>query len=103
MRHTKWDDFTNMVEWSAYTYAEYVAFDGDVAEMKHPSSFHRMCGDWEVAVFFSGNDGCWKWSADKRENIGKNEYPHMVYDEIGMTFLDCMEECFNELVKEGII
>jgi len=106
MKHAKWNDFTNLLKWSAFAYRDEVApieRDEHVVKMSCISSMSRRIGDWEVHVFFSGNDGCWKWSADKRENIGKNEYPYMVYDEIGMTFLDCMEECFGELMKKGVI
>ena len=44
-----------------------------------------------------------EWSARKVENISRNEYPHRSYDAIGMTFLDCMEECFERLVGDGIV
>lgn len=106
MRNDKWSDFTNLVNWKSYAYREDVAplhHDECVVEVAYVDSISRRFGDWEVHVHYSGNDGCWKWSAEKLDNIGKNEYPHRVYDEIGMTFLDCMEECFDKLVKEGIL
>lgn len=103
MKNDKWSDFTNMVEWSAYVYGDDVAFDSDVAEVRHPGSFHRMFGDWDVGMFFSGNDGCWKWSAEKMANVRKGEYPRRVYDRIGMTFPEAMEECFGKLAEDRII
>lgn len=106
MRNDNWSDFTNMLEWKSYAYKNDVAplpHDEHVVEVAYVDSISRRFGDWDVHVHYSGNDGCWKWSAEKVENIGRNEYPHMAYDEIGMTFLDCMSECFNELTEKEIL
>lgn len=106
MTDRAWDDFTNMVEWKSYAYASDVrplTHDEFVVEIPYSDCFAREFGDWIVHVSYSGNDGCWKWGAEKMRNIGRDEYPHRVNDEIGTTFLGCMEECFTALSREGII
>lgn len=106
MKNDKWSDFTNLVEWKSHAYKNDVTplpHDECVVEVAYTDSLSRRFNDWDVHVFYSGNDGCWKWSAEKMENIGRREYPHRSYDEIGMTFLECMDECFKSLTSDGII
>lgn len=101
-----WHDFTNLLKWKNYAYASDVKplpHDECVIEIPYSDCFVREFGDWQVHISYSGNDGCWKWSAEKMHNIERNEYPHRVYDEIGMTCMECFEECFTALVHEGII
>lgn len=106
MENSKWSNFTNMLKWRSYAYREDVTplpHDECVVEVAYVDNISRRFDDWEVHVYYSGNDGCWKWSAEKVENVKRREYPYKGYDEIGMTFLECMEECFESLTKDGIL